>query len=71
MQFPVSVPDDGFIDIVIQQRVRSAATLPVARKLTAKQRNRLEMITHIDDGPKGTMFWLESVRPFPCTDTRA
>ncbi|KAF7976705.1 hypothetical protein HWV62_5867 [Athelia sp. TMB] len=53
MQFPVSVPDDGFIDIVIQQR-----------------RNRLEMITHIDDGPKGTMFWLDSQHYFKATGYR-
>lgn len=64
MQFPMSLPDDGLIDIVIQEHVSttwsSKSDIPLVNIF---QTNRGEMLKAIDGAPNGHPFWLDSVCP--------
>ena len=61
MQFPVSLPDDGLIDIVVQERVSSSHHAVCSYLNVTLQNKRSEMLNAIEHGPTGQTYWLESV----------
>ena len=62
MQFPASLPNDGYIDVVIQERVRCQLTFVVSlHELIVPQVTRSEMIAQLDDAVVGGGFWKSHV----------
>ena len=64
MQFPVSIPDDGLVDIVAQEIVGVSPRSPARCKLTLSQRKttRKAMIDAMDESEQGMQYWLDTVR---------
>ena len=67
MQFPVAVPNDGMVDIVIQGTVSfcpssflSHAEIPL-RFFSLSQLSRAEMLKGLDGAEKGAPYWLDKV----------
>ena len=63
MAFPVSLPDDGLIDIVVQEQVSLLRLLPPPEpRVLFCQSTRKEMFACIGDAAvKGETYWLKSV----------
>jgi hypothetical protein len=69
MQFPVAVPNDGMIDIVIQGRVSSCLFLaPLLAEISFplfpvifSQLSRLEMLKSFEGAEKGSAYWQDKV----------
>jgi hypothetical protein len=71
MQFPVSMPNDGKVDLVIQGMVSSSPSLPLSH-WHAENRpfffffkiSRVEMLKGFDGAEKGAMYWRDRVSIF-------
>ena len=73
MQFPVSMPNDGKVDLVIQGMVSSCPSLPlshshaetrppsVSAPFFSSQLSRVEMLKGFDGAEKGSMYWSDRV----------
>jgi hypothetical protein len=63
MQFPVSVPNDGMVDLVIQGRVRTYPFLSLGPPIERPQLSRGEMLKHMNGAEKGSAYWQDQVSP--------
>jgi len=73
MQFPVAVPNDGMVDLVIQGRVssylfisnacRSQPPPPLPRPVLS-QLSRAEMLRGFDGAENGAPYWQDKVSVF-------
>lgn len=64
MQFPVSMPNDGMVDLVIQERVRTYTFLSLGAPFErAHQLSRAEMLKHMNGAEKGAAYWQDQVSP--------
>lgn len=61
LQFPMSLPDDGYVDIVIQERVCAIFDLSIHSILKSAQVNRREMLKAMDGAEIGKTYWMDSV----------
>ena len=68
MQFPVAVPNDGMIDLVIQGRVSPCLFFcpnilksPSPSSYPFSQLSRLEMLKGFDGAEKGSGYWQDKV----------
>jgi hypothetical protein len=74
MQFPVSMPNDGKVDLVIQGMVSSCPSLPLSHShaetpslrfrslfFFSSQLSRVEMLKGYDGAEKGAMYWSDTV----------
>lgn len=65
MQFPVSLPDDGFIDIVVQEQVSSSLHTSLTETDSSStidvQMTRGDLIKAMDGAEVGKCFWMNSV----------
>lgn len=57
MQFPVSVPNDGMVDLVIQGKVRTYPFLSLGAPFERPQLPRVEMLKHMNGAEKGAAYW--------------
>jgi hypothetical protein len=68
MQFPVAVPNDGMVDLVIQGRVSCVPFLVLVLTETHppihipfSQLSRFEMLKGFDGATKGSAYWQDKV----------
>lgn len=72
MQFPVAIPGEGLIDVVVQTTVRYSASptwdgwlrFDILTQGCFMQMSRMQALSCIDGGPEGKPFHLDSVRVF-------
>jgi hypothetical protein len=77
MQFPVSIPNDGKVDLVIQRMVSSCPSLSLSHSYAenspslrfrslffSSQLSRVEMLKSLDGAEKGSMYWSDKVSIF-------
>lgn len=61
MAFPVSLPDDGLIDITIQPLV-STFWMNIAQLLIVSQSSRSDVLKEMEGAPRGEAYWSPKVR---------
>jgi hypothetical protein len=72
MQFPVSIPNDGKVDLVIQPMVSSCLSLSLSHPYTdsasapffSSQLSRTEMLKGFEGAETGAIYWRDDVNIF-------
>jgi hypothetical protein len=76
MQFPVSIPNDGKVDLVIQGMVSSCSSFSLSHSyaqirppsasapFSSSQLSRAKMLMGFDGAEKGSMYWSDTVSIF-------
>lgn len=65
MQFPVAIPGEGLIDVVVQSNVRNTFRCNRCAHLLLRivfKISRMQALGSIDGAPEGKPFYMDSVR---------
>jgi hypothetical protein len=66
MQFPVAICDDGYIDIVAQEKVRQCFIYLLVTLTRLSKVSRVSLLRGLDGAARGTPYWRPTVRDLCC-----